>query len=70
MSDTLKHTLRNSPIRPLYLWTANRYRGVRRLFGYPDTARIGVVDYDEYWDHKAQQGMGYLSPWRLKRAQV
>ncbi len=67
---TLKETLRNSPIRPLYLWAANRYRGLRRLFGYPQTARVGVVDYDDYWDGKAQSGLGYLSPWRLRRAQV
>jgi methionine biosynthesis protein MetW len=67
---TLKETLRNSPIRPLYLWLANRYRGWRRLFAYPDTARVGVVDYDVYWDNKAQSGMGYLSPWRRKRAQA
>ncbi len=56
--------------RPAYLWAANRYRGVRRLFTYPDTARLGVVDYDEYWDKKAQAGLGILSPWRRKRAQV
>lgn len=69
MNDT-KSMLRNSPIRPVYLWTANRYRTVRRLFGYPDTARVGVVDYDDYWDSKAQSGLGILSPWRRKRAQV
>ena len=67
---SLKRTVRNSPIRPLYLWLANRYRELRRLFSYPDTARVGVVDYDEYWDNKAQGGMGHLSPWRLKRARV
>lgn len=67
---TLKEQLRNSPLRPLYLWAANRYRGVRRLFAYPDTARIGVVDYDDYWDGKAQTGLGKLSPWRLRRARV
>ena len=53
-----------------YLWTANRYRALRRLFGYPSTARVGVVDYDDYWDKKAQAGMGKLTPWRLRRAQV
>jgi methionine biosynthesis protein MetW len=52
------------------LWLANRYRGLRRLYIYPETARVGVVDYDDYWDSKAQAGMGILSPWRLKRAQV
>lgn len=66
----LKSKLRDSPLRPLYLWAANRYRGLRRLFAYPETARVGVVDYDEYWESKAQQGMGHLSPWRLKRAHV
>lgn len=70
MLDRLKATLRKSPIRPLYLWLANRYRGMRRLFGYPDTARVGVVDYDDYWDSKAQAGLGILSPWRLRRAKV
>lgn len=29
-----------------------------------------MVDYDVYWDNKAQSGMGHLSPWRLRRAQV
>jgi methionine biosynthesis protein MetW len=67
---SLKQTLRTSPIRPLYLWAANRYRELRRLFGYPETARVGVVDYDTYWDNKAQQGLGLLSQWRLRRAQV
>ncbi|MCA9903054.1 MAG: methyltransferase domain-containing protein [Anaerolineae bacterium] len=66
----LKSTLRNSPVRSLYLWLANRYRGLRRLVAYPTTARVGVVDYDEYWDSKAQSGLGILSPWRLRRAQV
>lgn len=70
MPDSLKQSLRESPVRPLYLWLANRYRGLRRLYFYPDTARVGVVDYDDYWDSKAQAGMGILSPWRLKRAQV
>lgn len=67
---SLKQTLRESPLRPLYLWTANRYRTLRRLFGYPETAHVGVVDYDTYWDNKAQSGLGHLSPWRLRRAQV
>jgi methionine biosynthesis protein MetW len=66
----IKTTARNSPLRPLYLWFANRYRGIKRLFAYPDTARVGVVDYDEYWDNKAQGGMGFLSPWRQRRAQA
>jgi methionine biosynthesis protein MetW len=67
---SLKHSLRSSPARPFYLWLANRYRGLRRLFAYPETAHIGRVDYDEYWDSKAQSGLGILSPWRLKRAKV
>ena len=67
---TLKQILRDSPIRPIYLWLANRYRGLRRLFAYPDTAQVGEVDYDDYWDGKAQSGLGILSPWRLRRAQV
>ncbi len=71
MTDSsLKHALRNSPVRPLYLWLANSYRQLRRLYTYPATARVGVVDYDTYWDNKAQQGLGQLSSWRLKRAQV
>lgn len=70
MSESLKSSLRASFLRPLYLWLANRYREWRRLFVYPDTARVGVVDYDTYWDNKAQTGLGKLSPWRLKRAQV
>lgn len=70
MPNSFKQSLRESPARPLYLWLANRYRGLRRLYIYPDTARVGVVDYDDYWDSKAQAGMGILSPWRLKRAQV
>ena len=71
MADsTLKRTLRQSPVRPLYLWFATQYRMLRRLFIYPDTARVGVVDYDTYWDNKAQSGLGKLSAWRLRRAQV
>jgi methionine biosynthesis protein MetW len=66
----IKTSARNSPLRPLYLWFANRYRGIKRLFAYPDTARVGVVDYDEYWDNKAQGGMGFLSAWRQRRAQA
>jgi methionine biosynthesis protein MetW len=67
---TLKHTLRSSPVRPFYLWLANRYRGLCRLFAYPETAHVGRVNYDEYWDRKAQSGLGILSPWPLKRAKV
>ncbi|MBL8132492.1 MAG: methyltransferase domain-containing protein [Anaerolineae bacterium] len=69
MSD-LKRRFRESPAAPVYLWLANRYRGLRRLFAYPDTACVGVVDYDVYWDAKAEQGMGALSPWRRRRSEV
>lgn len=68
--NALKSALRSSPLRPLYLWLANRYRGLQRLFAYPKTARVGAVDYDVYWEGKAQSGLGILSPWRLKRARV
>jgi methionine biosynthesis protein MetW len=54
----------------MYLGLANRYREMRRLFIYPATARVGVVDYDVYWDKKAQKGLGQLSPWRRKRAEA
>src|SRR5690606_27537688 len=68
--NSLKRALRQSPLRAPYLWLANSYRALRRLFVYPSTARVGVVDYDEYWEKKARQGMGQLSRWRLRRAQV
>jgi methionine biosynthesis protein MetW len=68
--QSLKSTLLNSPIRSLYLWLANSYRQFRRLFIYPATARVGVVDYDTYWDKKVSADIGQLSPWRRKRAQV
>jgi methionine biosynthesis protein MetW len=55
---------------PPYIWLANQYRTVRRLFIYPDTANIGVVDYDDYWDAKAQSGLGHLSPFRQARAEA
>ncbi|MFN8529175.1 MAG: methionine biosynthesis protein MetW [Anaerolineae bacterium] len=70
MTKSLKQTLRESPLRAPYLWLANRYRGLRRLFTYPETAHVGLVDYDDYWDKKAADLMGKMSPWRLKRAQV
>jgi methionine biosynthesis protein MetW len=66
----LKTRLRESPLKPFYLWAANRWRGIRRLFAYPDTASVGAVDYDTYWDKKAGAGIGTLSSWRLKRARV
>lgn len=66
----LKRGLRESPIRPLYIWMAQRYQQVRRLFIYPDTADVGVVDYDAYWDEKFEQGAGQLGAWRRRRAEV
>ncbi|MBK8020244.1 MAG: methyltransferase domain-containing protein [Chloroflexi bacterium] len=66
----LKRGLRDSFVRPLYLWLANRYRGLRRLFAYPDTAHVGMVDYDVYWDAKAEKSMGSMSPWRRRRSEV
>ncbi len=70
MLQTIKQRLRESFLRPVYLWLANRYRTLRRLYIYPETASVGMVDYDVYWDKKAQDGLGHLSPWRRKRAQV
>jgi methionine biosynthesis protein MetW len=70
MLASVKRGLRQGFLRPVYLWLANRYRAMRRLFAYPDTAQVGVTDYDQYWDSKAGQGLGKLSSWRLKRAQV
>ena len=55
---------------PAYLWLANQYRTLRRLYIYPETARIGVVDYDDYWDAKAGSGLGHLSSFRLARAEA
>ncbi len=66
----LKDGFLKSPLRVPYLWAANRWRQLRRLFAYPETAQVGVVDYDTYWDNKAQAGLGILSPWRRRRAQV
>jgi methionine biosynthesis protein MetW len=66
----LKRTANSLLPRALYLWLANGYRSLRRLVAYPETARIGVVDYDSYWQNKAPGGMGGLSPWRLRRAQA
>lgn len=68
MTDDIKKRLRESPLSPLYLWLANRYRGIRRLFVYPETAKVGAVVYDTYWDAKASTSLGQLSPWRRRRA--
>jgi methionine biosynthesis protein MetW len=68
--NSFKSLVRGSFLRPLYLALANRWRVVRRLFIYPATARVGVVDYDTYWDNKTPDNMGKLSPWRQRRAQV
>jgi methionine biosynthesis protein MetW len=65
-----KIALRESPLKPIYLWLANRWRGTRQLFTYPDTASVGAVDYDVYWDKKVGARIGTMSPWRLKRAQA
>jgi len=67
---SIKSVVRKGLLGPLYIWAANRYRGLQRLFGYPDTAHVGVIDYDSYWDNKAQAGLGHLSSWRRKRAEV
>jgi methionine biosynthesis protein MetW len=66
----MKHAARRSAIRPVYLWAANRYRQARRLFIYPQTANVGVVDYDAYWDEKFADYGGTLGEWRLRRAEV
>ena len=55
---------------PPYIWLANQYRAVRRLFIYPKTARVGVPDYDEYWEARAARTMGILSPFRRARAEA
>ncbi len=70
MAERLKRALRAGPLRPVYLWLANRWRALRRLFIYPETARVGAVDYDAYWESKAQAGLGRLSPWRRRRAEA
>lgn len=67
---TLKDALLRSPLRLIYVWFANRYREIRRLFIYPDTARVGMTDYDAYWDSKFEDKAGHMGEWRLKRAQV
>lgn len=67
---TLKDALLRSPIRLVYLWVANRYREIRRWFIYPETARVGVTDYDAYWDAKFEDGVGTMGAWRRKRAEV
>jgi methionine biosynthesis protein MetW len=68
--NNLKSALRKSYLRPLYLPLANTYRQIRRLFIYPKTAQVGVVDYDVYWNNKAGEKLGQLSAWRKKRAQA
>jgi methionine biosynthesis protein MetW len=67
---TFKSIIRRLLPKSLYVSLANGYEGLRRLFIYPDTARVGEVDYDEYWESKAKSGMGHLSAWRLRRARV
>lgn len=66
----LKSTARRLIPSPLWERLAELKRTARRLTGYPDTARIGKTDYDEYWDAKASTGMGKLSTFRRRRAEV
>ena len=66
--QSLKRTAREGHLRPAYLWAAKRYRSVRRLFAYPTTANVGVVDYDAYWDEKFAKQGGGMSVWRRRRA--
>ncbi len=68
--QNVKRTAREGALRPLYLWAANRYRQFRRLFIYPSTANVGVVDYDAYWDEKFAGFDGGLGEWRKRRADV
>lgn len=68
--QSLKKTAREGAIRPIYLWLAARYRQAQRLFIYPASANVGTVDYDAYWDEKFEKGVGGMSEWRLRRAQV
>lgn len=68
--QSLKKQAREGGIRPLYIWAANRYRQMKRLFQYPVTANVGKIDYDAYWDEKFEKGVGELSEWRLRRAAV
>lgn len=70
MTQQLKQSLRNGPLRPVYIWLAERYRQWRRLFIYPTTARVGQTDYDAYWNEKFEQSAGTMSIWRQRRAQV
>ncbi len=70
MPFAIKHTARKLITPSLYLWMARNYRQLKRLVTYPETARVGSVDYDTYWDNKAPSGLGYLSEWRRRRAEV
>lgn len=70
MIQQFKRAARQGPLRPFYIWFAERYRQWRRLFLYPDTARVGHTDYNAYWDEKFQQTAGTLSSWRERRAAV
>jgi len=67
---TFKSIVRRFLPKGLYVDLANGYEGLRRLFVYPDTTRVGEVDYDQYWESKAKSGMGHLSAWRLRRARA
>lgn len=66
----LKSTARRLLPRALWERLASIKRAFRRLTGYPETARIGKTDYDDYWDAKASTGMGRLSTFRRRRAEA
>jgi len=68
--SALRRALRRGPTRPLYLWLGNCRRQLRRLVGYPATARVGATDPDLYWQYKGLRRPTQLSAWRLKRARV
>lgn len=68
--SALKRALRQGPIGPLYLWLARCRRNLRRLFIYPETARVGAKDPDLYWEGRGRRTAEQLSAWRLKRARL
>ena len=68
--SALKRRLRQGAARPLYLWLAGRWRGIRRLVCYPEAARVGATDPDLYWQNKGLRRAETMSAWRLRRAKV
>lgn len=70
MGRSLKATAHAVFSSSVYESLASLRRTLWRLVAYPKTTRVGSVDYDKYWDNKAPDGLGHLSPWRKKRAQV